>query len=373
MRLPDQIRHAIVACLVLLWLCASAATDETHYIVATFDGQRVRVKDNRQPALCTADYGDCLGESTFNVTRFDAAYYKDNMTIIFHLADETGLQEEAIVMKLQHQSKTLSACPTKTGVSIEAAGIIPIKQNDISGIPELALSIPDFEGQAILRIFSNSTQAKIGCFTAQITNGNTFRQREAVISVLAAFALLTIVSSFATTIYGDSVLFMRKHYAHSLSVSIVFAVWHHIFYSGALSMNWPSILVAFWSNYTWAGGMIYSKSMQNTINDFIGSNKGSTSHVGTTAAIMNNANLGGVSSHRCHTPVYLVLPGSIEQAGGCRAIVISRVQSGPGQRESPARRRRRSIWRISSKIWPRRNTCGVAVKTRPNVTELDMA
>jgi hypothetical protein len=45
-------------------------------------------------------------------------------------------------------------------------------------------------------------------------------------------------------------------------------------------MNWPSVLVGFWSNYAWAGGMIYTEPMQNMINGFIGSNKGNTSQVG---------------------------------------------------------------------------------------------
>jgi hypothetical protein len=93
--------------------------------------------------------------------------------------------------------------------------------------------------------------------------------------------------------YGSSIADMRKHYAHSLSVSVVFAVWHHIFYSGALSMNWPSVLVSFWSNYAWAGGMIYSEPMQNTINNFIGSNKGNTSQVGAAGTGESNPNLGG--------------------------------------------------------------------------------
>lgn len=58
-------------------------------------------------------------------------------------------------------------------------------------------------------------------------------------------------------------------------------------------MNWPSVLVAFWSNYAWAGGMIYSEPMQNMINDFIGSNKGNTSQVGAAGTGENNPHLGG--------------------------------------------------------------------------------
>ena len=58
-------------------------------------------------------------------------------------------------------------------------------------------------------------------------------------------------------------------------------------------MNWPSVLVAFWSNYAWAGGMIYSENMQNTINDFIGANKGNTSQVGAAGTGDDNPGLGG--------------------------------------------------------------------------------
>ena len=112
-------------------------------------------------------------------------------------------------------------------------------------------------------------------------------------SVLGVATFVAVLASFATAIYGDSVVEMRKHYAHSLSVMVVFSVWHHIYFTGALSMNWPSALVAFWSNFAWAGGMIYSEHMQNTINDFIGWNKGNTSHVGAAGTGVDSPNLGG--------------------------------------------------------------------------------
>lgn len=144
-----------------------------------------------------------------------------------------------------------------------------------------------------MRIFANSSQSEIGCFSAIVTNGNTFSQPAAIGTILGIFTLVAVIASFATAIYGDNILEMRKHYAHSLSVLVVFAVWHHIYFTGALSMNWPKVLVAFWSNYAWAGGMIYTKSMQNTINNFIGSNKGNTSAVGAAGVGSAQSNLGG--------------------------------------------------------------------------------
>ena len=210
-----------------------------------------------------------------------------------------------------------SACPVQAPTPVEASGVIPVAPSDVAGIPPLALSIPDFEGEAILRIFANSTQSEIGCYSAIVTNGNTFSLASSVGSVLGIFTFVAFVSSFATAIYGDDVPVMRKHYAHSLSVSVVFSVWHYIYFSGALSMNWPSVLVAFWSNYAWSAGIIYSKSMQNTISQFIGSNKGNTSAVGAAGTGDPNSHLGGgYDIHKIYKrdsfPMVLYEPGPVK-------------------------------------------------------------
>lgn len=147
-----------------------------------------------------------------------------------------------------------------------------------------------------MRIFANTSITngyQIGCFSAQLRNGNTFAQVEAVAPILGVFAFIALVASFATTVYGDDIPTMRTHYAHSLSVLVVFAVYHHIFYTGALSMNWPSVLPAFWSNYAWAAGMIYTTSMQNSISKFIGNKIGNTSEVGAAGTGTSPANFGG--------------------------------------------------------------------------------
>lgn len=176
---------------------------------------------------------------------------------------------------------------------VVASGMIPVSPNDVSNIPEIAYSIPDFEGQAILRVFDNLTQTEIGCYSAIVTNGASFSQPAAVGTVLGIFTLITLVASVATAMYGEAVSTMRLHYAHSLSTGVVFAVWQHIFFSGALSVNWPSVLPAFWSNFAWAGGMIYNTNMQNSINSFIGNNKGNTVSVGAAASGASSPTLGG--------------------------------------------------------------------------------
>ncbi|KAG9583133.1 TRP-domain-containing protein, partial [Aureobasidium melanogenum] len=246
--------------------------------------------------------------SAVNVTRFDAAYYKDNMTVLFHLAGNTAIANESLMMYIgvyaygqgrfdltfdPCNANIASLCPLNASIPIEANGIIPVAQSDVAAIPPIALSIPDFEGEAILRIFANSTQAEIGCYSAVVTNGATFSQPKAVGSILGIFTVIALIASFATAIYGDSVPVMRKHYAHSLSVLVVFSVFQHVFFTGALSMNWPSVLVAWWSNFAWSGGMIYSSSMQHSIDKLIGNNLGNTSQVGAAGSGTNQDGVGG--------------------------------------------------------------------------------
>ncbi|PNS14883.1 hypothetical protein CAC42_2112 [Sphaceloma murrayae] len=269
---------------------------------------QVSVPDNRKPALYTGNFGDCLGSSLINVTRFDASYYADNMTIMFHLAGSTALQQESLMMYIgvyaygesrfdlifnPCSANIASLCPARSNTTIEANGLIPISQQDVAGIPTIALSIPDFEGEAILRIFSNSTQSEIGCYSAVVTNGSSFSQPASVGTILGLFTLVAVICSFATAMYGDNIPVMRNHYAHSLSVGVVFSVFQHIFYTGALSMNWPSVLVAFWSNFAWSAGMIYTTGMQSSINRLVGNNLGNTSQVGAAGAGTAQTDLGG--------------------------------------------------------------------------------
>ena len=258
---------------------------------------------NRQPALYTENFGDCLGGSLLDITRFDAAYYADNSTVVFHLQGTSTVSGIMLMMQIgvfaygesrfnllfnPCNANIYSLCPTNTSIPIEASGLIPVSESDVSGIPPIALSIPDFEGQAILRIFSNATESEIGCYSAVVSNGNSFAHANVIAPIVGLFTFAALVASFAAAIYGDSVTTIRTHYAHSLSIFVVFSVFHHIFYTGALSMNWPSVLPAFWSNFAWASGMIYSKQMMNSINKILGVNLGNTTVVGA-------ANLGASS------------------------------------------------------------------------------
>lgn len=61
------------------------------------NGKPILLRDDRKPALYTSNFGDCQGDSLINVTRFDAAYYKDNMTVVFHLEGNTAVKNESLM------------------------------------------------------------------------------------------------------------------------------------------------------------------------------------------------------------------------------------------------------------------------------------
>ena len=94
---PSSILLLLLSFLSLIPL---TATRDTQYVQTTTDsGETILLADNRQPALYTQNFGDCLGSSLINVTRFDAAYYQDNMTVLFHLEGNTNVANESVMRK----------------------------------------------------------------------------------------------------------------------------------------------------------------------------------------------------------------------------------------------------------------------------------
>lgn len=87
-----------------IWLLAgvrAAMGQENTQAGESEEGDTGARDDNRYPSLYTQDFGDCLGgESLFNVTKFDAAYYADNLTVVFHLDGTTNIRREDVMRTL---------------------------------------------------------------------------------------------------------------------------------------------------------------------------------------------------------------------------------------------------------------------------------
>ncbi|KAI1652575.1 TRP-domain-containing protein [Daldinia decipiens] len=301
-RLFDTLMLPILGGLSLL---PTTWAKDTQYITGmSLDGVTASLALDRRPALYTGDFGDCLGgQSLLNVTKFDAAFYYDNSTVLFHLDGITNIRNEAVMLYISVEAygesrfamtvnpcdvNIYSMCPMKAEQPIEAFALLPVGPLQVSGIPQIAYEVPDLEGFARIQVFANSSQTEIGCFQAVMKNGNTFSQPESISTVLGVFTLVAIIASFATAAYGVSIPHMRSHYAHSLSVLVIFETFQSIFYSGALSLPWPSVLPAWWSNFAWAAGLVPSAQVANSINPFVGVSGNASQVGGAGSTVINN-------------------------------------------------------------------------------------
>lgn len=281
---------------VLFILSPAAAGTNTQFITGTsITGVTQQLAVDRTPALYTGDFGDCLdGQSLLDITKFDAAYYTDNSTVLFHLDGKSSIMNESLVMHISMDAygenrfqmtfdpcfvNIDSLCPLNSSVPVTGWAVFAVGPQQVGDIPSLAFTIPNFEGSVRLQIFGNSTRSEIGCFQASLTNGNTMAYPQIISPILATFVLVAMLASFATAAHGVSIPAMRTHYAHSLSVMVLFETFQSIFFSGALQLEFPSILPAWWSNFAWSAGQIYSNSVVRTV-DMSSGVRGNSSEVG---------------------------------------------------------------------------------------------
>lgn len=317
-RRPDGITSSTVAMRLTIPPTATAVVVGTALFLAHISAQSAsyisgtsidgfvnnRLAQDRTPALFTGDFGDCLGgESLLNITNFDAALYWDNATILMHLDGRTNIRNENIMLHLSLdtygesrfstiidpcQSGMPSLCPMRASQAIGASGVFTITENQVSEFPPMTFSMPDVEGLARVQIFANSSKTEIACFQASLRNGKTFSQPATVGSTLAVFTVIAIIASFAAAAYGVSITHMRTHYAHSLSVLVVFETFQSIFLTGALSLRWPAILPAWWSNFAWASGLLSSPGIVRGVDSFVGVSGNASQVGGAGSTVLNN-------------------------------------------------------------------------------------
>ncbi|KAH9905328.1 hypothetical protein F4778DRAFT_702935 [Xylariomycetidae sp. FL2044] len=276
----------------------------------SLDGTTRQLALDRTPALYSGNFGDCLGgESLLNVTKFDTGLYYDNSTVLFHLDGTSSIRRDDVMLYISIDAygetgfnmtvdpcamNIPSLCPLQASQPVEASAAFNVTQEQVSDIPSIAYHIPDYDGFARVQIFSNSSQSEIACFQAVMRNGHSFSQPASISTVLGVFTVVAIVSSFVTAAYGVSIPHMRTHYAHSLSVLVIFEVFQSIFYTGALSLEWPSVLPAWWSNFAWSAGMIPIAKLVHSIDPFVGVS-GNASQVGAAGSTIINNN-GGLAN-----------------------------------------------------------------------------
>ncbi|KAH6628657.1 hypothetical protein F5144DRAFT_655218 [Chaetomium tenue] len=250
-------------------------------------GHARKVKKSTPP-LYTGDFGDCLaGQNLLTLTRFDLAYDADNETVAFHLDGTSNVENEFVMLHLSIDGygetrfdmtvdpcslNMSSLCPLNSAIPITASTVLPMGAQSTIDLSKFPFNLPDYNGSAKLQIYTTTTPThkEIGCFQASLTNNHTFSHPLMIGPILGVFTLAAMLASFLTAAYGISVTHMRMHHAHSLSVLVVFETLQTIFFSGALAVDWPPMLAAWWSNFAWSAGLIGVPGMVRSVNGFAG-------------------------------------------------------------------------------------------------------
>lgn len=96
---------------------ASASANDTVYVAGMgVDEVKRQLDISRYPALYTGNFDDCFAEeSLFSIGRFDAGYYADNLTVVFHLNGITRVRNDSLMSK-----SSLLACIASTNNHISA-------------------------------------------------------------------------------------------------------------------------------------------------------------------------------------------------------------------------------------------------------------
>ncbi|EAQ89944.1 hypothetical protein CHGG_06563 [Chaetomium globosum CBS 148.51] len=269
---PRNRLYPILSLLLLLLLATS--------------GHARKVKKSTPP-LYTGDFGDCLaGQSLLALTRFDLAYDAGNETVAFHLEGTSNVKNKFVMLHLsidgckpgitltptkKADSDMPSLCPMNSATPIAASTVLPMGVQSTIDLSTFPFNLPDYDGSAKLQIYTTTPNHKeIGCFQASLTNNHTFSHPWMIGPILGVFTLAAMLASFLTAAYGISVTHMRMHHAHSLSVLVVFETLQAVFFSGALAVDWPPMLAAWWSNFAWSAGLIGVPGMVRSVNGFAG-------------------------------------------------------------------------------------------------------
>ncbi|EPX70832.1 Trp-like ion channel [Schizosaccharomyces octosporus yFS286] len=253
----------------------------------------IRIKKRPDNRLYTAEYTSCMQDSLVSFDRFDATYYSRNLSIVLDIHGRSNLDANVtfdIVVDAYGSQRARftfdpcdmnlgNVCPIKKDSIIEAQGVLPISYQDVKMVPNLAWTIPDFEGFVKFRMYrtedlenSSINEAQsLACISASLKNGHTFQKR--VILALSIFSFcLAIVGFLGFCAIGmkHDLYMLRPVITNSMpSIQYIVDFLHCIVLTSAVGVEQPKILVSWSSNFAWIIGLIPDKKLKNSINSFL--------------------------------------------------------------------------------------------------------
>ena len=147
--------------------------------------------------------------------------------------------------------------------TFSANGTQQIPSQFLSQIPSIAFSVPDLDGDATLKLTSDSGQ-ELGCVQSGVTNGKTLHiPAVSYIAVGIAGAALALTGLSALGSAGT----VGGH-PPSLGFTTIFSWFQSMAMNGMHSVNYPPVYRSFSKNFAFSGGLIPWNQMQTSIDNF---------------------------------------------------------------------------------------------------------
>ncbi|WBW73479.1 plasma membrane TRP-like ion channel [Schizosaccharomyces osmophilus] len=253
----------------------------------------IRVEKRPDNRLYTAEYTSCMQDSLISFERFDASYYSRNLSIVLDIHGYSNLDANVTFditvdaygsqrarFKFDPCNMNLgNACPLTKNSIIETQGVLPISFQDVKMVPNLAWTIPDFEGFVKFRMYrtedlENSSideSHPLACIVASLENGHTFQKRVIFALSIVSFSL-AIVGFLGFCVIGmeHGIYMLRPVIANSVpSIQHIVDLLQCIVLTAAVGVEQPKVLVSWASNFAWIIGLIPNRQLKNSINSFL--------------------------------------------------------------------------------------------------------
>ncbi|KAJ3576785.1 hypothetical protein NP233_g209 [Leucocoprinus birnbaumii] len=222
---------------------------------------------SREEALFASSVTYCAEPQTLLVQQFDIAFFPANQSVSFNISAASVTQNVNVTANLFLNVYGMSPvnftldlcsvlggalCPLPTYNFVGADSIrLPASLGVSDRIPGIAFKIPDLEGFAQLTLTEIGTGATQACIQATLSNGWSTHQ-PAVEYVTSSFALVAFLSALAHSVFPESLTPFR--------FLDLFYLYQAIATSAFLNINYPSLYRSFTLNFSWAVGLISSRS-----------------------------------------------------------------------------------------------------------------
>ncbi|EPY51998.1 Trp-like ion channel [Schizosaccharomyces cryophilus OY26] len=249
----------------------------------------IRIAKRPDHRLYTAEYTSCMQDSLVTFDRFDVSYYSRNLSIVLNIEGYSNIDAnvtfEITVDAYGSQRARFTfdpcdmnlgnICPLTKNSRIGAHGVLPVSLQDVKMVPNLAWTIPDFEGFINFRMYrsedlENSSINKanpLSCAMASLNNGHTFQNRVILaLSIVSFFLAIAGFLGFYLIGMEHSIYMLRPVITNSMpSIQYITDLLQCIVLTAAVGVKQPKVLVSWASNFAWIIGLIPNGQLDNSI------------------------------------------------------------------------------------------------------------